>query len=1598
MTSHDGQVSAGPKKEDLGSVAKQNVTTELGRTIDFPVVGLGASAGGLEAFRRFFEAAAPDWGMAYILVQHLDPTHDSMMVELLAKRTSMMVQQAVEGMPIQPNQIYVIAPGRYLAIKNGTLHLSTPKEHHGARLPIDFFLYSLAEACGERAVAVILSGTGSDGSLGLKAVHEQGGVVIAQKPEDAAFDGMPRSAITTGCVNLVLPVAEIPEAILVRCRLKLSAPSVTSERRDTDPDTVASHLTEIITVLRNRTTHDFSLYKEGTLLRRIERRMAAAGITDWTGYLDLLREHDGEIELLARDLLINITHFFRDAKAFETLTDLVVADLVQRQPPDRPLRIWVPASSTGEEAYSLAILFTEAITAAKRSIKLQLFASDIDKDAIGIARIGFYPETIASEISPERLARFFIREPSGYRVVSELRGLVVFTVQDVLTDPPFSRLDLISCRNLLIYLRPEAQRRLLLLFHFALSEKGVLFLGGAETVGDLDDRFEPIDKVRRIYRRIGRIRPGEVDFPVGTGADGARTTWSRLPLRPDPQSPNFGDVTRGLVIESYAPASVLINHKHDILYTLGPIDRYLRVPSGEPSQDVFAIVRNGLRTKLRTAVQRADQDQSRIVVTGAVCDRDGESVRVSIDVRPVRNNGEALLLVSFFDEPKPVPSPLASSADDPSRVAALERDLDSTRAELQSAIRNLEIANEEQKAINEEAMSVNEEFQSTNEELETSKEELQSLNEELTALNNQLQETIELQRHLANDLQNILNSSDVATLFLDDKLNIRFFTPAVKLLFGVITTDIGRPLSDLATRFEDPNLLTDARSVLTTDAPKKCEVLSEAGAWLLRHALPYRAHDGRIEGVVITFVDISEIKGVEHDLQTAHAYSESIVDTIHQPLLVLDQTLRVVSANRSFFRVFGLKSEETVGYHFAAGDGTSDSLTGLRAFLERVRAAPAPIEDYEIEIDLPRIGRRSLMVNARNIQNGPPGEPRILLAIDDITERKSATAALETSKQQAEFANLSKSRFLAAASHDLRQPLQTLVLLQGLLARNVTTSIAVDLVTRFDETLTAMSGMLNTLLDINQLEAGIVQAEIASFPINDLLERLRTEFGYHAQSHNLRWHVVGSRAVVRSDPRLLEQIIRNLLANAVKYTLHGGVLLGCRRRGDRLCVEIWDTGPGIPDSQLQAIFEEFYQLDNAARECSKGLGLGLSIVKRLGDMLGHTIGVRSRSGKGSVFSVTIPIVGTMGSSRRLLSNQPTVAAIESQAGKTILVIEDDPAMREMLDILFDAEGYHTRTVADGVLALNMIAQEYLRPDIIVADYNLPGPLNGAQVIERLHQIAGPPCPAIILTGDISVETLQNILRQDCQRLSKPVRTEELMHLVRDMLNQAPRPIASPEDASPTQNATSRPVLGIGESSPLTIFVIDDDTTIRQSMRMLLAANHHTVETYPSAESFLAAWHPDGVCCLLVDAHLPGISGIELIERLAVDGHSVPTIIITGFGDVQMAVRAMKAGAADFIEKPVRADELFSSIDRAITLSRDHTKLAASRNAAAAQIACLTERQRQVMDMVLAGCPSKNIASDLGISQRTVENHRAAIMKKTGSKSLPALARLALGLG
>jgi two-component system CheB/CheR fusion protein len=1204
----------------------------------FPVVAIGASAGGLDACKALVDALPAHSGLALILVQHLDPTHDSMLVELLAGHTTMKVREAEDGMTIAPEHLYVIPPGASLSVKDGALRLSQPLERHGARLPFDFLLQSLADEMGARAICVVLSGTGGDGSSGLKAIKAAGGRVIAQDPKEAAFDGMPRSAIETGLVDLVLPAADIPKAIL-----NADAPAA----RPAAP--ALPWLAQIIGLLRSKTAHDFTLYKPGTLQRRIERRMALQS-DDMTHYLEKLREDPRELDLLAKDLMINVTGFFRDPKVFDFLAAEVIPGLVRQQPADQPLRVWVAGCSTGEEAYALAILFHEAINAAGRAIKLQVFASDIDGDAVAQAREGLYPLAIAADVSAERLARYFVKELGGFRVAPDLRAAVLFTVQDLLADPPFSRLDFISCRNVLIYMGVEAQAKVMDIFHFALREGGVLLLGGSETVGEERGRFAALSRADRIFRHVTRGGPGDFGFLAG---DGLRNPARRMEQRSPARETVLADLCRRLVLEHDAPAAVLINRKLERLFSQGPIDRYLAVPPGAPTHDLLAMARPGLSAKLRSTVMQVFHDKAPVRVGGCRIERDGTRLSFAISARHVVSDGEEMALISFIDEAPAPERHRAGATGDASRVAELEQELEATRTELKDAIRNLTIAGEEQKAINEEALSVNEEFQSANEELLTSKEELQSLNEELTALNSQLQETLDRQRTTADDLQNVLYSTDVATIFLDVELRIRFFTPSTRLLFSIIPSDVGRPLADLAPLAADPALLSDARIVLAKHQPIEHEIQARGGAWYMRRILPYRTQQDGVEGVVITYVD--------------------------------------------------------------------------------------------------------------------------------ITDRKGINDALEAARRQAEAADLAKSRFLAAASHDLRQPLQTLALLQGLLARAVEGERAQNLVARLGDTLGAMTDMLNALLDINQIEAGAVRAEYVDFPVNDLLVKLRDEFVYQAQANNLALRMVPCGLTIHSDPRLLEQMVRNLLANSLKYTPSGKILLGCRRRQGLARIEVWDTGLGIPDDQIQAIFEEYHQVANEARERGLGLGLGLSIVRRIGDLLGHRVKVRSRHGAGSVFAIEVALASGAPDAKPLASAPAPAPAPAGDAEDRatllrkgdVLIVEDDSGLRDLLVASLREEGHRVAFAHDGPETMQIIERGDFRPELILADFNLPNGMNGLEIVSALRARSPRRVPAIILTGDISTKTLRAIGEADCTLLNKPVKLEDVSRAIQRGLAAKP---------------------------------------------------------------------------------------------------------------------------------------------------------------------------------------------------------------------------------
>jgi two-component system, chemotaxis family, CheB/CheR fusion protein len=955
----------------------------------FPVVGIGASAGGLEALETFFAHVVPDCGIAFVVVTHQHPGHTSLLPELLRKSTRMRVEVAADGVAIEPNCLYMSPSEGYLAILNGTLHLMEPDEPGLLRLPIDYFFRSLAEDQKEKAIGIVLSGTGTDGTLGLKAIKGAAGMTMAQAPESAKYAGMPSSAIATGLVDYVLPTEQIPAQLSAYAQgLYLAVAG--SGAPDDGP--LPEPMQKINVLLRAQTGHDFSAYKPNTIRRRIERRINVHQLKGPQQYLRFLQENPHELDLLFRELLIGVTNFFRDSGAFEALAKTALPHLLAARPAGATVRVWAPGCSTGEEAYSLAIVLQEQMNRAKRQFPVQIFATDLDHQAVEAARAGRYPGGIARDVRPQRLERFFVKEQEGYRIKKEIRELVIFAVQNVLKDPPFTKIDLLVCRNLLIYLQPEAQERVLSLFHYALNAGGLLFLGASESVGGMGDHFAVLDKKWKVFTRKEPVGAAAlvVPFPTGlpqrepavagAGLADARTLKQQLPA-----------LLEKALLNRYAPACVIVNERGDILYVHGRTGDYLEPAAGQPRWNILDMAREGLRIDLAAALRRAAAQNAPVVHEGVRVRTNGDVIVIRLAVTKLSEpeSIRGLLLVAFQTEPaggkrRPIRPPARRAAKTPpARVLVLEHELQYAKETLQSTVEELETSNEELKSTNEELQSTNEEFQSANEELETSKEEMQSLNEELQTVNAQLQAKVDDLARTSDDMQNLLNSTEVATIFLDRDFHIKRFTPQATKLVNLIPSDVGRPIGDLASNLCYGELQADAAEVLRTLVFKEREAQTKDGGWRQVRILPYRTTDNVIDGLVMTFVNINRSKQAEQAAQQARAYAESIVATIRQPLLVLDAQLRVVSANPAFYRTFALSPgqvEHQVIFHLNNGQW---DIPGLRRFLEGVLPKNSAFKDFEVERDFAGLGRKVLVFNARRLEQGADLPGMILLAIEE---------------------------------------------------------------------------------------------------------------------------------------------------------------------------------------------------------------------------------------------------------------------------------------------------------------------------------------------------------------------------------------------------------------------------------------------------------------------------------------------------------------------------------------------------------------------------------------------------------------------------------------
>jgi two-component system CheB/CheR fusion protein len=826
------------------------------------VVGIGASAGGIEALKELFTAMPSDSGLAFVVIQHLEPTHESRMADILGKCTSMKVVQARDGMLVQANHVYANPAGKYTSIDAGRLVVSERSERDRIRMPIDFFLTSLAEDQHEAAVGIILSGSsGSDGTRGVRAVREAGGMCMAQDPQTAQFPAMPQSAIDTGLVDHVLAVAMMPAALVGYAQHA----AVRASPGHTTTEAAADDLEPILKLLRTRTSSDYRHYKKTTIIRRIHRRMGINQVADMADYLTLLEEDQGELTRLSRDMLIGVSSFFRDAEAFEELRKEAIVPLVARSDPDNPLRAWVPGCASGEEAYSVAMLMLESVAAAGTARPVQVFASDVDDHALEVGRAGVYAESIAEAITPTRLERFFTRQGQKYQVTTQLREAVVFSRQDLIADPPFSKLDLISCRNVLIYIEPAFQKKVLALFSFALTPGGYLFLGKSEGIAEMEDHFEPVSKPRRIYRLIRPNRQAAAAFPLRTGGRPVGQPERKTTV---PPATALAQANQDVLLRHFKASIVLVNPKGQILHFYGETERYLGHPKGPASLNVLDMITGTLSAKLRRAMERAFKRDEAVKIPRAPVPRAGTPL-ADLTVMPVPTAPEAdkLLAIIFEDtsDPRSSAAALPVSAEDEPLVTQLEQEVNTLRSELRADAEEFDTANEELRAANEEVMSMNEELQSANEELEASKEELQSVNEELTTVNSQLNDNLAELTTTNNDLANLLAATEIATVFLDSQLRIKRFTPRATELLNLIPADRGRPISHISQNFDGKELAAESEKTLSSLTPTEREVQTHDGRWHTMRILPYRTLDDRIDGVVITFSDVTRLKRVEQE-------------------------------------------------------------------------------------------------------------------------------------------------------------------------------------------------------------------------------------------------------------------------------------------------------------------------------------------------------------------------------------------------------------------------------------------------------------------------------------------------------------------------------------------------------------------------------------------------------------------------------------------------------------------------------------------------------------------------------------------------------------
>jgi len=1292
-----------------------------------PVVGLGASAGGLEALKVFFEAMPAASGMAFVIVQHLEPRHESRMSEILGRSTTMKVLSAEDGMPVQPNTAYTNPPGRPLSIREGRLVLGRPIEGGHLQGAIDHCLTSLAEDRGAAAVCIILSGSsGSDGPRGVRAIRAAGGMCMAQEPDSAQFPAMPQAVIDTGLADYVLAPAEMPASLLEYARHpRIRQPAEAADQSGT----AAGDLDSILKLIRTRINSDYSHYKRTTVLRRIHRRMGLRKIADMAEYVRLLEKDSDELTQLAKDMLIGVSSFFRDAHVFQSLRGEVIVPLVQSRPDDAPLRAWVAGCATGEEAYSIAMVLLEARSAAGKACPVQVFATDVDEEALETARSGTYPLGIAEDVSAERLETFFTRQGQTYRVDKHLREAVVFSRHNLLADPPFSKLDLISCRNVLIYLDAAAQKKVLSVFSFALNTGGCLLVGKSEGVVGMEAFFEPVSKPDRLFRLTRSNRRAVGDFPLRAAG---------RPAGPVERERGGGDTSSlpqanlDALLRHFDASVVLVDPQGRILYFHGRTERYLAHPKGPASLNILDMTGGALSARLRRALAMALLQDEPVHLTQVSMPRERSPLANLTVMRVGDRPGGGKLLAVIFEDAQPSSQPPTShpaAAEDEALVAQLEAEVKALRTELRTNVEGYDTAAAELEAANEEVMSMNEELQSANEELEASKEELQSLNEELTTVNSQLNDKVDELTEANNDLANLLMATEIATVFLDTSLRIRRFTPRATELLNVIESDIGRPVGHITQNFTGVDLAADAGEVLKSLSPIEKEVQARDGHWYTVRFLPYRTADDRIDGAVITFSDVTRLKQIANQLRYEKSYAERIIETVRHPLLVLDASLRVLSANRAFYETFDVEPRDTTGRQVYELGNQQWDIPQLRHLLEETIPTESAFVDFRVVHTFEKIGPKVMLVSGRRIQPAGGMPERILLTIEDITDREQARDELNALNVDLEQRVADRTALADRRSGQLRQLAAELVRSEQHERERLARVLHDDLQQLLVATMFQLTGIRARVHDeqlrrvLDSMDDLLKQSLDTSRTLTvELSPTILREAGLDAalpwlarqirKRHHLKVETQINAHVAQDADGvvvLLFSAVRELLLNVVKHANVDEARVQLDRiDGDRVRIVVSDEGAGFDPARVQD-------------EEGPATGLGLFGLRERLEHIGGQCLIDSAPGRGTRVTLTAE-VGPPDTSppgdERGPSSEESPSALRPAAGKTrgkirVLLADDHAIVRRGLAGILNAEPdiAVVAEAGDGEQAVQQARTH--RPDVIVMDVSMPG-MNGIE--------------------------------------------------------------------------------------------------------------------------------------------------------------------------------------------------------------------------------------------------------------------------------------------